>query len=533
MENLGWLVLALALGITIGAIATWLLARARLLAAGAVDSAATDRAKAEVALAHSQASEARSEASQVRAEHARLVSEAALAREDAAQARTEAATALAEVAAVQAAVARAEAQREAAVRRAEELAADRESLLAQFKVLSAEAIERQGKQADAAAEQRLKATELLMAPVKDSLERFNSRLTEVEKERAAMSADLRRQVAEVKFTGEQLRRETSALVTALRKPQVRGAWGELQLKRVAEVAGMLEHCDFVLQETSQTSAGATIRPDMKVTLAEGKFVYVDSKVPLSAFLDAHETDDDGERERRLAQFAKNVQGHVDQLSSKSYFKADTGTPEFVVLFLPSEALAAEALMHLPDLHEYAARRNIVLATPTTLIAMLRAVAYSWRQAALADSAQQVFALGRELYDRLGTLGKHFDKVGRSLQGAVNAYNDAVGSIEGRVFPTARKLKELKVVVAEKEAPAVNPTEATVRQLTATELVEDAAEVAPMIGRGRALPPAEAAHLVRPQPSLEELLSADSAGRSSGGSRSPGGNRADSGDTMTA
>ena len=505
MENLGSLVMVLTLGIMIGAVAAWLLSQARLRAAGAADTAALERAKAEVALAHAQAADARAEAAQVRAEQAKLTGDAALARAEAAEARTEAATALAELAMVQAAVARAEAQRDAAVRRAEELAADRESLLAQFKVLSAEAIERQGKQADAAAEQRLKATEQLMVPVKESLERFNVRLTEVEKERVAMSADLRSQVAEVKFTGEQLRRETNALVTALRKPQVRGAWGELQLKRVAEVAGMLEHCDFVLQETSQTSAGATIRPDMKVTLAEGKFVYVDSKVPLAAFLDAHETDDDSERERRLQQFARNVQSHIDQLSAKSYFKADTGTPEFVVLFLPSEALAAEALMHLPELHEYAARRNIVLATPTTLIAMLRAVAYSWRQAALADSAQQVFALGRELYDRLGTLGKHFDRVGRSLQGAVNAYNDAVGSIEGRVFPTARKLKELKVVIAEKESPSVSPSEATVRQLTAAELVEDAAAVTSMIGRSRALPAAEAAELVRPQPSLEDLV----------------------------
>lgn len=510
MGDLGLLVPLLAVGMTIGAVTAWMLARARQGAATAEDTAAAERAKAEVALAHAQAAEARAEASQVRAEHAKLAGDAAQAKADAAGARAEAAAARADLAMAQAAVAGAVAQREAAVKRAEELCADRESLVAQFKVLSAETIERQGRQADAAAEHRLKVTEQLMAPVKESLERFNLRLTDVEKERAAIAADLRSQVAEVKFTGEQLRRETNALATALRKPHVRGAWGELQLRRVAEVAGMLEHCDFVQQETAQTSAGTTIRPDMKVTLAGGTFVYVDSKVPLAAFLDAHESNNEDERERRLQQFAKNVQSHVDQLSSKSYFMAGTASPEFVVLFLPSEALAAEALMHLPDLHDYAARRNVILATPTTLIAMLRAVAYSWRQAVLADSAQEVFALGRELYDRLGTLGKHFDRVGRSLQTAVNAYNEAVGSIEGRVLPTARKLKDLKVVAAEKELPAVNSAEAAARQLTAPELVEDAAGVAPLIGRSRGLSSDESAELVRPQPSLEELLTPERA-----------------------
>ena len=208
-----------------------------------------------------------------------------------------------------------------------------ESIINQFKVLSAETAAHQAKQGDAVAEQRLKATEQLMVPVKESLERFNNRLTEVEKERAAISTDLRNQVAEVKLTGEALRRETAALVTALRKPQVRGAWGELQLKRVAEISGMLEYCDFVQQETTQTSSGAIIRPDMKVTLAEGKFVYVDSKVPLSAFLDAHEANSDADRERYLGLFAKNVQSHIDQLSRKDYYKADPSSPEFVVLFL--------------------------------------------------------------------------------------------------------------------------------------------------------------------------------------------------------
>ena len=193
--------------------------------------------------------------------------------------------------------------------------------------------------------------------------------------------------------------------------------------------------------------------------------------------------------------------HVDQLSAKSYFKAEGTNPEFVVLFLPSEALAAEALSQLPDLHEYAASRAVILATPTTLIAMLRAVAYGWKQVALAESAQQVSELARELYDRLGTLGGHFDKVGRSLTASVRAYNDAVGSIEGRVFPTARKLRELHVT--DKKLAPVTPVEAAIRPITAPELVEDAVQATPMIG-GRPRPP-ESAELVRRQPEVDDLI----------------------------
>ncbi len=499
MESLGWLVV----GVVLGSVVAWTVLRAR---SGRVDSgqaAETERARAEAAQARAEAAQARADATQVKLSVALAQSEAADARTERAEAMAERAGAMAELADARARVAGAVAERDAAVQRAAEIAVDREQLLAQFKVLSAETVEKQGRQLDATANQRLKETELLLAPVRDSLQRFNDRLTEVEKERQAMTTDLRNQVSEVRLTGETLRRETAALVTALRKPQVRGAWGELQLKRVVEVAGLVEHCDFVQQQTTQTSAGATIRPDLKVTLSEGRFVYVDSKVPLSAFLDAHEAADDAERSRLLGQFAKNVQTHVDQLSRKDYYKAEGTTPEFVVLFLASEALAAEAFNQLPSLLEYASERGVMLATPSSLIAMLKTVAFSWRQAALADSAQEVFTLGRELYDRLGTLGKHFDKVGRSLTTAVGAYNDAVGSIEGRVFPAARKLRDLKVT--EKALSAVHASEAAVRPLTSPELVEDAAGVPAMIGRVRA----EAdALLSRPLPELEELVAAE-------------------------
>lgn len=480
MEQIGLLITGIVVGLAVGAVAAWLVLRTRQQAADstAAASAATDAAQTRAELAT-----AKAEAAQARADLSREAADAALARQQAAEAHAGRSAAEAQLADAKAGTSAALAQRDAAVARAAEIAADREQLTAQFKALSAEILEQQSRRADQTAEQRQKATDALLAPVKESLERFNSRLTEVEQGRIELSAALQQQVQAVQLTGEQLRRETNALVTALRKPQVRGTWGELQLRRVVELAGMLDHCDFIEQQTAQTSAGATIRPDLKVMLGEGKFVYVDSKVPLTAFLDAHEATADAERERFLQLFAKNVKTHIDLLSAKDYFKAEGTTPEFVVLFMPSEALAAEAYSILPNLHEYAHQRSIVLATPTTLIAMLRTIAYSWRQAALTDSAKQVFDLGRELYDRLGTLGKKFDGVGRSLGSAVKAYNEAVGSIEGRVFPTARKLRDLQVT--DKELGSVKPSDATVRPLTAPELVEDAVSVPAIIGRERA------------------------------------------------
>jgi DNA recombination protein RmuC len=477
MEFLAWLVV----GVALGAASAWLVLRAQHGRAGSEQVVELERARVE----------------------------AAEARTEAAQARTEVAEVHAQVANARAALAGAEAQRDAAVQRAEGLAADREQLVNQFKALSTEAIEAQERKLDASAALRHEKTEQLLVPVKESLDKFNDRITEVEKQRVEMTSELRNQVSEVRVTGDALRKETAALVTALRKPQVRGAWGELQLKRVVELAGMVEHCDFELQQTTQTSAGATIRPDLKVMLSEDRYLYVDSKVPLSAFLEAHETDDPAERARLLGNFARNVQTHVDQLGRKDYFKAGGSTPEYVVLFLPSEALAAEAFQQLPTLHEYANERGVVIATPSTLIGLLKATAYAWRQIALADSAREVFELGRELYDRLGKLGANFDKVGRMLTGTVKAYNESVGSMEGRVFPTARKLRDLKMV--EKELEPVGAIDASVRPLTAPELIEDAAAVTPMIGRVRT---AEEL-LVRTQPELTDLLTAETSVRQDG------------------
>ena len=482
-------------GLLLGSIAGWMIARARQYA----DSAHTQML---IAQSHGEAATARAEAAQAR-------TEAAQARSDIAEARSEAAAAQAEAAQVSAEVARAIAQRDAALDRVREISADRESMINHFRVLSAQTLDRQGQAADAQAEIRLKATEQLMSPVRESLERFNSRLTEVEKERAAMSAELRSQVSYVQQTGETLRRETAALVNALRKPQIRGSWGETQLKRVAELAGMIERCDFDLQYTTKDD-DRVLRPDMRVNLSEGKHVFVDAKVPLNSFLEAAETDDPQLKAEALGRYARNVRTHIDQLSSKQYWKA-AETPEFVVLFLPNEMFFATALDQIPDLYDYAAARDVVLATPTTLIGMLRAVAYGWRQAALAESAAEVFRLGRELHEKLGLLGNRFDKLGRALRSSVNAYNETIATVEGTVLVRARKFRDLKV--SEKELPGPTQIDEPVRQIQASELVDDAVRVEPMVGRRSRRRPAimpEAAELYRPDPELPELIEETSA-----------------------
>lgn len=503
----GWTVIALlsgtVLGLLLGAAAGWAVARARRDTQAAQTQGYLAQARGDVA-------HARAEAAQARTELARTQTELARAGELAAQARAEAAHAQAGAAEVGASVAAAIAQRDAAQHRVQEMVADRESMINQFKVLANETAERQVKVVDAQAELRLKATEQLMAPVRESLDKFNARLTDVEKERVEMATDLRAHVRAVQQTGETLRRETSALVTALRKPQIRGSWGETQLKRVAELAGMLERCDFDLQRTVSAD-DATLRPDMRVNLAEGKHLFVDAKVPLSAFLDAAEATDDRLRADCLTRYAKNVRTHVDQLSSKQYWKA-ADSPEFVVLFLPSETFFAAALDAMPDLYQYAADRDVVLATPTTLIGLLRAVAYGWKQAALAESAAEVFRLGRELYGRLGLMGNRFDKLGRALRTSVNAYNETIATVEGTVLVGARRFRDLKV--SDAELAALTSVDEPVRQIQAPELVEDAVRIEPMVGRstrregrgtkrGSAMP--EADELVRPDPDLLELV----------------------------
>ncbi len=521
-------ILALLVGMLTGALACWWVIRQRPTAAAGLEldaaKATAAEAKLEAANARAEAASARSEAAVARTEAAKADTEIERARADVAQARAEVASAreesalaLAEVAGLEALISKAVAERDVAVARAKEIATDREAIVNQFKVLSTEALEHQSKSADASAQQRLQATELLMTPVRETLERFESRLTEVEKERAALAADLKAQVLGVQRTGDQLRLETSKLTTALRKPHVRGAWGEVQLRRVVELAGMVEHCDFTEQTTSTTDERA-IRPDLRVAMSQEKYLYVDSKVPLSGFLDAQDAPDEDARGKALGFFAKNVKGHVDALAGKQYWKAEGAgtTPEFVVMFMPSEALFAEAISLMPDLLEHAAQKGIVLATPSTLIGLLRAVSFGWKQASLADSAREISDLGRVLYDRLGTMGGYVDKLGRAIRTSVTAYNDAVGALESRVFVSARKLRDLQVTEA--ALPAPSQVEVTVRSLAAPELVEDATRVEPLIGRGsrRALGrTGEAELLQRGTPDVDELTLFDSQRRQAG------------------
>ena len=397
------------------------------------------------------------------------------------------------------------AQRDAALTRVEETEAGRQAMVEQFRLLSHEVAEQQRKAVDTAAQQRLQATEQVLAPVAASLKEFQARLTDVEKERVQIATEMRSQVRTVRDAGEAMRREAAQLVTALRKPQVRGSWGETTLKNVARLSGMVERCDFDLQVTTRSDDG-TQRPDMRVNLADGKHVFVDSKVPLIAFLDAAGSEDEQQKARHLEQFARHVRKHVDDLSTKQYWKA-AESPEFVVLFLPSEAFFAAALEQVPDLYDYAAQRNVVLATPTMLIGMLRAVSYGWKQAALAETAGEVFRLGRELHDRLGQMGNRFDKLGRALRSSVNAYNETVATVEGRVLVQARRFRDLKVT--EKELDALTSVDEPVRQIQAAELVDDATQVEPMVGRTRrSQQPPEAEALWRSDPDLEELVAND-------------------------
>jgi DNA recombination protein RmuC len=317
------------------------------------------------------------------------------------------------------------------------------------------------------------------AVVRESLERLHDQMRDLEQHRISWQSQLRQQVDEVRHSTESLRRETTALSTALRKPQVRGRWGELHLRRAVELAGLVSRCDFAEQVSlrGQDPSGDTgdrvLRPDLVVHLAGGKQVVVDAKVPLDAFLDATGADSDEERDAHLARHARQLRQHVDTLGGKAYWRALRATPEFVVLFVPGESFLSAALEAEPSLLEYAATRQVVLATPTTLIALLRTVAHAWTQEALADKARDIHALGRELHDRLGVMGGHLDKLGRSLTAAVSSYNRAVGTLETRVLVSARSFAAMAVTDEELTAPGT-VTDAT-RPLSAPELMEAVAE----------------------------------------------------------
>jgi len=279
------------------------------------------------------------------------------------------------------------------------------------------------------------------AEVMQGLDRLSDQLHDLEHARATWQGQLREQVLDMRHTTDTLRRETQTLSTALRRPQVRGRWGELHLRRAVELAGLVDHCDF--QEQVHLHAGEGVqRPDLVVRLAGERSVVVDAKVPLDAFLDATAADDPEHREAALTRHARQLRSHVDVLGSKRYWRSLPETPEFVVLFLPAESFLSAALDADGSLIEYAADRGVVLASPSTLIALLRTVAHGWRHESLADRAREIHRVGRDLHERLGTMNGHLAKLGRSLDGAVGAYNQAVGSWESRVLVAARRFEDL-------------------------------------------------------------------------------------------
>ena len=290
----------------------------------------------------------------------------------------------------------------------------------------------------------------------------------LEVERARAQAELREQVSGVRRTSEQLGRETASLVDALRKPQARGVWGEVQLRRCVEHAGMLERCDFSEQETLRAADGTSLRPDLVVRLAGGRSVVVDAKVTLAAYLEAAATDDEATARDRMAAHARHLRAHVDRLADKAYWSALGDSPEFVVLFVPGEAFLAPALEHDPALLEHAYARRVHIATPTTLVSLLRTVAHGWQQHALTENARSVVACGQELYARLGTFGAHVDKLGRSLGTAVTDFNRTVGSLERTVLPSARRMSDLGLTGELPDAP--RSVDDLPRPLAAPELV---------------------------------------------------------------
>lgn len=302
----------------------------------------------------------------------------------------------------------------------------------------------EGSQSDL--QRRQDAIAALVNPVREALSTMDSKLGELEKSRVGAYESLRTIVGGLDETQKALRSETGNLVRALHSPVVRGRWGEIQLRRVVELAGMSEHCDFYEQESVEVEGGRQ-RPDMRVQLPGGQSVIVDSKVPLAGYLDAVQAGDESARKGGLGRHAAQVRSHVEQLSRKGYWEQFEATPEFVVLFLPGEVFFSAALEEDPELIAYAAERRIVLASPTTLIALLRAVHYGWRQEAVAKNAEQISALGRELHKRLGDFAGHMARVGQSLGSAVDHFNRASGSLESRVLVSARRFEEFKAANA--------------------------------------------------------------------------------------
>jgi len=337
----------------------------------------------------------------------------------------------------------------------------------QFMELAKTQLEAAQVQARSDLEKRQLGIEELVKPVRESLDKVDSRIQELEKARVGAYASIAKELEGLRETQNLLRSETGNLARALRAPQVRGRWGELQLRRVVEMAGMLSHVDFIEQESTTTDAGA-LRPDLKVRLPGGKSVIVDAKAPLMAYLDSLETQDDTQRQVLLLDHARQLRDHVKKLSQKQYWDQLDETPDFVVMFIPGEVFYSAALQADPALIEDAVNQKVILAAPTTLIALLRTVAYGWRQEALAENARDIAQLGKELYDRLVTLSGHWESVGTGLKRAVDSYNKATASLDARVMVAARRFRELNVGVEKDEIASPSPVELLPREVQSAE-----------------------------------------------------------------
>ncbi|MDX6593097.1 MAG: recombination protein RmuC [Gaiellales bacterium] len=363
------------------------------------------------------------------------------------------------------------------------LESERSSTADRFKALSAEALRSNNEQFLALARQTLgtyqteakgelekreKAVRELVAPITEGLTKVDVRLERLDRERLQTTTVLQQQLRTMVESQDKLRGETGALVAALRKPQTRGRWGEMQLRNVVEMAGMVGYCDFA-EQTTVHDDGRMLRPDLIVRLPGGKQVVVDAKAPLQSFLDAYEATDDDQRAAHLQAHARLLREHVRKLSAKSYWSQFEDAPDFVLLFLPGEHFLNAALEADPGLIEQGVAQSVLIATPTTLIALLRAVHYGWQQEKVAQNAREISELGRELHGRIGTVAKHVQKVGRSLSGAVDAYNQAVGSLESRVLVSARRFVDHGVVAPDKDIPMLEPVDVTTRATQAPEL----------------------------------------------------------------